>query len=456
MVGILSFCYKPLTGHDFVPSNISFQVWSNGDFSPCFEYVALDIPLQCLLGVASFVHAIRLHTAAARKRKPVHLLVRMFLSALVLLVALGELVGSFKMVKDRTISIVVSQSVRTVVWGIHIVCIYQMSRSVKHSGRGPLSLNFVWYLNLVETILRFRSMIRCTLYPAACYVSSETTPYFEELIRISVYAQIAVQALYAATLLFSADPVTGDNVSITEELPGHLQVSSQRERVGHHLRRTETLQESEREPLLSGASQALGEEKEENLEVGSTRSMLLHGGHQFGSHSKQAGYKLGELQVSQDNAGMLSKLVFWWVNPLMRRGALGLLEKSSDLPSLPAHLSTGFIREQFTRACLAGRSWWQVWWSKCFCSEPAAGEGNIGSSNSEEHTQRIEKSVSLLSVFNRAFGCHYYPLGVLKLMSDSLGFAGPLLLNALINFMENKSVSLCGMWTWGGGRMWEA
>ena len=32
----------------------------------------------------------------------------------------------------------------------------------------------------------------------------------------------------------------------------------------------------------------------------------------------------------------------------------------------------------------------------------------------------------------RVFGWRYYPLGIVKLVSDSLGFAGPLLLNQLV------------------------
>ncbi|KAL5483667.1 hypothetical protein EMCRGX_G020072 [Ephydatia muelleri] len=351
----------------------------------------------------------------------------MFLSALVLSVALGEFIGSFKMVEDRTVSILVSQVVRAVVWAIHTVCVYQLSRSVKHSGRGPLLLNFIWYLTLVGIILRVRSVVRSSSYPGA--YTPETTPYFEELIRISVYAQLGIQALYAATLLFSADPVTGDNVQLAAELTGRLQASSACEGTGQHLLRTETLQESEREPLLRGHLQ----EEEEDVEAGTARFMQHQGGHQFRPHLQQV------LQVSQDNASIFSKLVFWWVNPLMHRGALGMLEKPSHLPPLPAHLTTSYITRQFARAHATGSSWWQTLRSKCFCLESLAGDGSAGSIDPEEHTQRIVKNVSLLGVFNRAFGYHYYPLGVLKLTSDSLGFAGPLLLNALINFMENKN-----------------
>ena len=424
MGGLLLFCYEPLTGPDFILSpNASFKVWSNGDFDPCFEYLALDIPLYGLFGVASFLYAIRLHTTASRKRRPVHLLVRMLLSALAFLVALGELIGSFKMVEERTISILVSQIVRMVAWTMNIACVYQLSRSVKHCGHGPIFLNLIWYLSLVGLILHFRSVIRWTLYPAAyAYdVYFKMSPYFEGLIRISVCAQLAIQTLYAVTLLFSADLVTGDNVFIT----------TGRSHSGQHLLRTETLQESEREPLLRDSSLVLQEE-------GEGSSVLHHGGHQLGSRAQRAGHKLDELQVSsQDKAGFFSKLVFWWINPLMRRGGLGLLEEPSDLPLLPSHLTTSSVREQFTRASNVRTSWWQSLRSKCFCLLPLTREEPIPGSNPEGHIQ----NVSLLTIFNRAFGCHYYPLGVLKLTSDSLGFAGPLLLNALINFMENKDVS---------------
>ncbi|XP_076314216.1 LOW QUALITY PROTEIN: ATP-binding cassette sub-family C member 10-like [Tachypleus tridentatus] len=45
---------------------------------------------------------------------------------------------------------------------------------------------------------------------------------------------------------------------------------------------------------------------------------------------------------------------------------------------------------------------------------------------------------SLLQVLHRCFGKEFYLIGMLKLLADSLGFAGPLMLNLLVSFLENK------------------
>ena len=43
---------------------------------------------------------------------------------------------------------------------------------------------------------------------------------------------------------------------------------------------------------------------------------------------------------------------------------------------------------------------------------------------------------SLLKALYRAYGLPYLLLGIIKLINDILGFAGPLLLNVLIRYLE--------------------
>ena len=59
-----------------------------------------------------------------------------------------------------------------------------------------------------------------------------------------------------------------------------------------------------------------------------------------------------------------------------------------------------------------------------------AGEGGLEGGEAE----------SIFWSLNKAFGLHFYLLGVLKLLADMIGFAGPLLLHALVSFMENRTV----------------
>lgn len=46
-------------------------------------------------------------------------------------------------------------------------------------------------------------------------------------------------------------------------------------------------------------------------------------------------------------------------------------------------------------------------------------------------------NVSLLSALHKCFWFQFYSIGILKLVADCAGFAGPLLLNKLVSFIEN-------------------
>jgi hypothetical protein len=58
-----------------------------------------------------------------------------------------------------------------------------------------------------------------------------------------------------------------------------------------------------------------------------------------------------------------------------------------------------------------------------------------------DQAEREEYRVSLFWALNRTFGAQYYPLGLLKLLADMMNFAGPLLLNRLVSFIENRKAS---------------
>ena len=56
-----------------------------------------------------------------------------------------------------------------------------------------------------------------------------------------------------------------------------------------------------------------------------------------------------KIDSSEDTANPLSCLSFWWVEPLMIRGSLGLLRTSKDLFHLPKSLETTNLRKRFQR-----------------------------------------------------------------------------------------------------------
>lgn len=50
------------------------------------------------------------------------------------------------------------------------------------------------------------------------------------------------------------------------------------------------------------------------------------------------------------------------------------------------------------------------------------------------------QNVSLFRALHHCFALQFYGIGMLKLISDMAGFAGPLLLNKLVIFVQDDSI----------------
>ena len=186
-------------------------------------------------------------------------------------------------------------------------------------------------------------------------------------------------------------------------------------------------------------------------------------------------------ETSEDRANFLSRLSFWWVEPLMKMGAMGMLQRPDDLPQLPRSLQTDGIRKRFRATILKGQkrhlTHRRAHYSLSRPSTTSRMEidseldedsgtwedslrANLSSpdiqarctpvddatatSEAARSTERKEYKVSLFWALNRTFGARYYPLGLLKLLADMMNFAGPLLLHQLVSFMENRQASCAG------------
>jgi ATP-binding cassette subfamily C (CFTR/MRP) protein 10 len=151
-----------------------------------------------------------------------------------------------------------------------------------------------------------------------------------------------------------------------------------------------------------------------------------------------APHPLNASKPLEDRANPLSLITFWWLQPLMKAGSLGFIQKPEDLPFLPRKMSTSHVRERFQRSM--------------GCERPTTIHRSSGNQSGIEEqslhsmhgslrnlTSSQSNPVSLLRALNKSFGWHYYPLGLVKLFNDCLGFGGPLLLHQLVDFMENKT-----------------
>ena len=127
-----------------------------------------------------------------------------------------------------------------------------------------------------------------------------------------------------------------------------------------------------------------------------------------------------------EQAGCFSKLFFLWVKPLMVKGSVHQLTSSVDLFQLPSSLDTDDIALKFDEEI-----------NKC-------------SINGIDNNIYVKRS-TLLSCLHTSYGCQYYLLGVLKLLSDGLLFAGPILLNRLVSFMEDVDEPIYYGYIYAGG-----
>ena len=219
----IDFCYHPIldlndtSSSSYVPSPnfTSFTVWNSGDFGLCFEYIVFLTSSAALLGLTSAVYAGLKHTKIHRRRIPLVLAVRMLLSFLVVVNSIVELVAGFWMARERPYSVLLSEAVIILSWTVHIVCIYVLSRSVNHYGRGPLTLDTAWFMAFVGCVVHLRTVLRWDYhhddYTFKFGLSGDVVreAYFSPLIRITAYVHFGLQCLYALTLIFKVSQVTG-------------------------------------------------------------------------------------------------------------------------------------------------------------------------------------------------------------------------------------------------------
>lgn len=137
------------------------------------------------------------------------------------------------------------------------------------------------------------------------------------------------------------------------------------------------------------------------------------------------------LGKAESSRNIISQMFFCWCNALMKKGYHRQLKSAEDLFILPNSLDTRSIKERFSGML---RSLKHSLLIQQMDTE------NIADYVHPDNKKKL-LHVSLLKVLNNAFGKFYYSLGILKFIVDCLGFAGPLLLNYLVNFMEHKQVS---------------
>ncbi|XP_053672965.1 ATP-binding cassette sub-family C member 10 [Anopheles nili] len=109
----------------------------------------------------------------------------------------------------------------------------------------------------------------------------------------------------------------------------------------------------------------------------------------------------------EDDANIISKFLFYWVRPLIAKGVSGKLRRSDDLFDLPERLTIHRITDKLQKA--------------------------------------LNETTSLLKALHRCFGWEFYTIGLLRLLGDLAGFAGPILLGGLLRAENYGNISTPGV-----------
>lgn len=417
--------------------NISFVWWGKADLGLCLQNVALVSVTSLLFGMASGFYCTWMCASLQRRRRSRMLIVRMIICIALALNSLTELIISLFQASEekRPNSVILSASLLFLAWMTHALCVFIFSSSVIYYGHGPYLLNTLWFLTGISSSFQFRTYLREHSHPD--YYEPYEHAYFNVWCEVCVYVNFSLQCLYGATLLVPVSKVGSYR---------DIKFPHSSEQEGQELRRN----------LLTSDSFSVASE-----EISSYGAIPLN-------NDPVTTVTLRDAQ--EDRANILSRLFFYWVNPLMIKGSLGRLEKPEDLPPLPKSLNTEEIRNKFHKILFGSvrdvsppnlsvkmtvpamkESSYQVYSDKSSIQDSFSSRKQQDDDDDDRFSLYSNMSVlkasgtgqptTLFVALNKAFGLHYYSLGIVKLLNDLLGFAGPLLLHALVSYMENNNVS---------------
>lgn len=393
----------------------TFIIWDNvrNDFGSCFELLCLACPANFFLACSSIFYAIgKRHRFDLPDGRPyLFAMLQAFISCLISLESLIEAVCSWILKKYHPPVYLLTCSLIALAWISNAVNVWR--------NRHVILLRRCYATVHVAIIILAFSVTAIQVYSVALRIHDNNVGP----LIIHDYGTIGRMSLQLIFLILLIPPACVDHNKIG------LNVD-----------------------FLSSTPVATG------IQSGTKRYALLR------SISRTTFYSgtqciTDDLGVAEDRSNFFSKLTFWWVRPMMRKGHNGNLQCIEDLFLLPQSLSTEKLRIIFSANfdCLISkrdttnklgvqRSISDPNFQRCAPVRRLTSDGGYTSAEVSEKgatdipAAKMNSQTSLLSALHHSFGVQYYCIGLLKLLGDALSFAGPLLLHALVSFMENRQV----------------
>ncbi|XP_072166090.1 ATP-binding cassette sub-family C member 10-like [Diadema setosum] len=139
-----------------------------------------------------------------------------------------------------------------------------------------------------------------------------------------------------------------------------------------------------------------------------------------------------DLGAGEDSASLLSKLTFWWIFPLLRKGATVQLSRPEDVFHLSRQLDPSHLEARF--ATVYPQS------SSAFAEDVfAAKESSEGAGDHSGATiSKAQTNIpSLRWAMVKMYGLQMFLIAFFKVGINMFRFAGPLMLGELVYFIEN-------------------
>ncbi|KAI4463602.1 atp-binding cassette sub-family c [Holotrichia oblita] len=414
------------------------KIWSQDthDLGICFQELCLQIPAMVILAVVSaYYFGNQLQSVSRGFYQLRAINIRCGIVALLTLTPVLQVyIVLINNDVDKYPIFYFISVVQGLTWLTHLGYNLTLRNKLGLSARGPVFVCFVWTIIAVLNVIMVRS--RSLIYRAA-----DKPNYGLSLCYGFSILTVVLHSLYALTLI----PNDGDTVCVQHQrirrVPTHIVFS----------------QPNESQPLLPGnAYLRFVEERDPNY-----------------------------LGIAMEDATWLSKLLFYWVNPLMRKGMEEKLRNADDLFDLPDSLRSDTLSRKLERA-LSGHNddihsrkrstirrlgaYSSVFSqrvakisvpgqtardrTRIYCTHVDAiylfsGYGSLSHGSSGYESVPVDedvcvvdpsrRNVSLFRALHRCFGLQFYAVGLLKLTADCAGFTGPMLLNKLVKFIEDKS-----------------
>ncbi|XP_044256061.1 ATP-binding cassette sub-family C member 10 [Tribolium madens] len=353
------------------------KIWSQPrhDLGLCFQELYLQIPVLGLFACAS-AYYVGSHIGYVT-RGPVQLYAIYFRCLVSLCSALLPLLQIYIDLNISQEVYYVSYflcAVQGITWFCHFLYALVLRKRLGLSPRGPVFVCVLWTLLFVLNVVSVRSHV--LVYKFA------VKPGFSVYVAYGFsVCQIILQIVYGLTLVPSEGSTT------------YLNFANRYTEIG------------ETQPLLSNAYIRFTEEGDPSY-----------------------------LGVAMENVTWLSRLLFYWVNPLMEKGVQGKLNNSEDLYDLPFSLNCGTVSTKLDKALTGNVD--EIRRRQLTCSISSQ---STPTSPDVTFIGVRRHNVSLFKALHKCFWVQFYSIGFLKFIADCAGFASPLLLNRLVTFIEDKS-----------------